>query len=177
MIKEITVHPKPTNNIAKIICLIAAFVAACGFVTSFLIDSYRGLVAAFALFTLVTAILIYTKYISPSYYYDVALDSEGTATFVVRQLIGKRQTTLCRVALFDVVSVEYESKEIRKKHLTPKETRKYSYVPTISPAYVCRVNVVNRYERAEILIEVSREFSELLQAYAAEARENYVEEE
>lgn len=177
MINELSVRPKPRNNYAKIAFLVAILISAIGFVTYFIMDRYRGIVGMFAFMMLVTAILFYTKYISPMFCYDITFDSENIPLFVVRQIIGKRQTTLCRFDLADIISVKYENKEQRRAHKTPKGVRKYVYAPTMFPPDVYRLTVKSRYENAEIIIEGTEELAELLRKYSNEARTLRVEEE
>ena len=170
MINELSVRPKPRNNNAKIAFLIAILVSGAGFVTYFVMDKYRSIVGMFAFMMLVTAILFYTKYISPVFCYDLTNDSEDNPLFVVRQIIGKRATTLCRLDLANIISVEYETKAQRKLHKTPTGTRKYVYAPTMFPPDIYRITAQSRYESSEIIIECSEEFAQLLRKYSEEAR-------
>lgn len=170
MIKEFSAHPKPQNKNSKIAFLIAILVSAIVFVTYFLIEKYKGVVGMFGLMTLTTGILIYTKYISPEFYYDITFDSEDNPLFVVRQIIGKRQTTLCRLDLADIVAVKYETAKERRAHKTEKGVRKYVYAPTMFPKETYRITVSGRYEKAEIIIEGTKEFADLLENYSKEAR-------
>ena len=177
MINEASLNPKPQNNNAKIAFLLAILISAIGFVTYFSIDRYRGIVGLFALFTLVTAILFYTKYISPEFHYDITHDSENTPIFVVRQIIGKRQTTLCRIDLSDIKEIRRVNKSERRAHKTPSGYRKYVYSPTLFPSEVFILTVIGRYERAEIIIEGDGGFVKLLEEGAAEARQALLSEE
>jgi hypothetical protein len=177
MIKEFSVHAKPRNNNAKIMFLILILIAGVGLVGSFFLEHYRGVVGVFALMILVTAILIYTKYISAVFYYDITFDYEETPIFVVRQVVGRRQTTLCRIGLADIQKIELEDKKAKSGHKTPKNVHKYSYAPTLFPKEVYRMYIHNRHETAEIVIEGTAEFADLLRAYAKEAKEAYMEEE
>ena len=177
MIKELTVHPKPQNNNAKIAFGIALGISFVGFAVYFMMDRFRGFVGMFALLTLVTAILFYTKYICPSFYYDITHDYENTPVFVVRQVIGKRQTTLSRIDLASITEVKRENKEERRAHKTPTDFRKYVYAPTLFPKTVYRITVRSRYEKAELIVECSEEFADYLVKCAAFARENYASEE
>lgn len=170
MITEFSVHPKPRNNNAKIAFLITFLISCAGFVTYFFMERFRGLVGLFSLMMLVTAILFYTKYISPVFYYDITFDSEGTPIFVVRKRVGKRETTLCRIDIADIVSVNHEMRAERRAHKTPSGMLKYVYAPTMFPSDVYRITVKGRYEKSEIIIEASEEFSELLRNYSEEAR-------
>ena len=76
----------------------------------------------------------------------------------------------------EIVKIEEDAKA-RGEHKTPYGFRKYSYLPTIDPQKSYRITSMSRYEKAEILIEASGEFINLLRAYSAEARDNYIEEE
>lgn len=171
MIKEFSIHARPTNKKATAafsICFFASFAVLA--VSSFL-PIYRGLVQLLGMGLLVAAILIYTKFLSPRYFYEIAYDSDGVPLFIVNQVIGKRMSTLCRVAFYEIVKVEGESAEERKSHKTPAGVRKYNYVPTLMPERTCRIYTSGRHERAEIVIEVSDEIASLLAEYAKEARE------
>ncbi len=175
MIKSFSARPKPSNNNAKIAFCIALGISAVGFLFYYLMERYRGIVGTAALFVLVTALLIYTKFISPSFAYDVFQDSSDVPLFVVRQIIGKRTTTLCRVELSDVISIKHETKEERRAHKTPNDYKKYVYAPTMSPAENYRITVVNKYEKAEIIIEISDELADLFRELVKEAREARME--
>ncbi len=176
MIKEFSVRPKPQNNVAKIVLLVALLVSGAGVATYLVIDKYKGIVGFCAMLVLVSAILIYTKYIAPMFYYDVMLDGGGTPLFVVRQVVGKRQSTLCRIELADIVSVTHETGEERRKHKTPKGVRRYNYAPTMLPKEVWRIEAKGKYESSEIIIEGTPEFAALLIEYSNEAREMSIEE-
>ena len=170
MINNFSVHPKPQNNNAKIACLIMTSISVLGFIVYFMMESYRGFVGLFALFCLVTAILIYTKFISPEFYYDIIVQEGDEPIFVVRQVIGKRSSTLCRIALADIVSVTGEDKRARREHKTDRDTRRYIYAPTLFPKYTYRITVRSRYEKAEIVIECSEAFSQMLLEAVGEAK-------
>ncbi len=171
MIREFSIKPKPTNGKARaafILCTVGSFALI---TISTVIPLYKGLVSLAGVVLLTLALVLYTKYIAPAYFYDIMLDSEGTPLFVVRQQTGKRYTTLCRIALHEIVKIEKQSKKQRREHKTPYEMKKYSYLPTLDPDEVYRITTSGRYERAEILIESSDGFAELLISYSAEARD------
>lgn len=171
MISEFSVRAKPKNKNAHIAFIALLLASALGFTVYFIMDRYKGVVGLFALMILTLAILVYTKFISPAFYYDIAIDSEGVPMFVVRQIIGKRQTTLCRLDLADIDSVEHETKKERSHHKTPRGVRKYIYAPTMFPKEIYRVKAKTRYESAEIIIEGSEAFASTLRDYAREAKE------
>ena len=168
--KELSVRAIPQNKNAKVAFLISFLLSALGFVTYGIVDRYKGIVGLVALMLLVTAILFYTKYISPVFFYDLTLDGDDNSVFVVRRVVGKRQSTFCRVDLADVVSVEHEEREEYKRHKTPAGLLKYVYAPSLFPKEIYRITVKGRYEKAEIIIEASEEFAEAIKEFASEAR-------
>ncbi len=177
MIREFSASPKPSNNKARIAAYVLLCVALFVFFVSMSIPHYRGVVSLFATVLLIAGIFIFTKYISPVYYYDIMMDSEGTPLFVVRALNGKRETTLCRIGLAEIIKVEREDRAARRAHKTPKTHMKYSYLPTLDPDVTYRLTTASRYERAEIIIEASEEFAHLLTVYSVEARDMIAAEE
>ena len=177
MIREFSTVAKPTNKKAHMAFAALASIAIALILTSMLIDVYRGIVSLLGVAAFAAALIIYSRYVSSLYYYDITFDSEGTALFVVRQLIGKRETTLCRIALYEIKKIESESPKQAREHRTPMGFKKYSYLPTLMPDLSYRITSVSRYEKSEIIIEASEEYINLLRAYAAEARDNYIEEE
>ncbi len=174
MINEFSAHAKPSNNKAKLAFLILLLIASLG-MTAYLVMSVlkiqkAGLVGALSVVFIIAAVVIYTKYVSPNFYYDITFDSEKTALFVVRQKIGKRETTLLAVALHEISDIKKETKEERKGHKTPYGTKRYVYFPTLLPDETYRIYTRSRYEVSEILIEASDEFSQMLRGYVAEAK-------
>ena len=177
MIRELSVRPVPTNKNAKAFFLGSLFLALVSLVAYFSVDKYRGIVGLFIIVFLTAGILVYTKYISAQYYYDVTFDSNGAPVFVVRQVTGKRQTTLCRVDLYAIRSVTLLEGENKKQHKAPDKAVRYVYTPTLFPSSVYLIYVKSSYEHAELMIECSEEFASLLMSYADEARAQRVDDE
>ena len=177
MIREFSVKPKPTNGKARYAFVFSAAGAFAMIMLSTFIPLYKGIVSLVGIGLLSVALLVYTKYVAPIYYYDITFDGNGEALFVVRQQTGKRQTTLCRIALREIVKIEKESRAQRREHKTPYEMKKYSYLPTLDPDVTYRITTSGRYERAEILIESSDGFADLLSSYSAEAKNSYGEDD
>ena len=170
MIREFSVRPKPSNNRARIIFSLSMSLALALILLSTFIPMYQGIVSLLGVASLTIGLMIYTKYISPIYFYDITFDSSSTPILVVRQQIGKRYTTLCRISLAEIVKVEKENRKQRHEHKTAAGVIKYIYMPTLDPAESYRITTSGRHERAEILIESSDGFAELLKSYSAEAR-------
>ena len=170
MIREFSSKAKPSNNKANLALGALFTLAALSLLCAMLMERYGGLVELLTVALIVAAVVIYTKYVAAVYYYEVTFDYAGTPVFVVRQLTGKRETTLARLGIAEIISVTSESREERGKHNTPHGTRKYTYVPTLSPEQTLRITYESPYERAELIIEAPAEFGELLLSYAEEAR-------
>ncbi len=171
MIKDFYAHAKPSNNNAKNVFVGLLGAAAMIMVAYFTSPLYKGIIGLFAVAAICAAVLIYTKYIGVEYYYDITTDSAGAPVFVVRQIIGKRQTTLCRVDLHNIVKTESLAREEKSKRKRAAGYKKYVYLPTLSPENSLLITLNAPEERAEIFIEAPREFGDLLLSYAREARE------
>ena len=168
--REISTKVKPSNDKARRLATALFLIGMAVFLISMAIEAYSGIVSTAALVILVFAIMIHTKYIAPVYYYDLTRDYDGNAVFVVRQITGKRESTLCRIDLSGLRSVEREDSATRREHKTPSGYVKYNYSPTLMPEVLYRITYICPYERAEILIEASDEYAETLRALAEEAR-------
>ena len=152
-------------------------ISAVLFGVSAAIPVYKGAVGTAGLISLVTAILMYTKYLSVTFYYDVLVAGLDEPLFVVRQLVGKREVTLARVALADIVDIKRETKEERRAHKRSNTTALYIYAPTLSPEVSYRMLVRSYSERSEIILEGSDEFFEKLKELSREARAMRTEED
>ena len=177
MIGEFSARVKSSNNKARVAFFLLLSLSTAVFVAYFISPLYKGIIGLFGIALITAAVLIFTKYVSAEYYYDITRDADGTPVFVVRQLTGKRQSTLCRIGLSDIVGAKMENAAERRAHKTPVGYRKYVYLPTLMPSITCRLTVSNRYERAEIIIEVGEDFKNLLLSYSAEARANFADDE
>ena len=175
--QEFSVKLTPSNNKARIAFIALLTGSFLLFVISTLLPLYRGLVSLGGMVCLVAALTLYTKYISPVYYYDFTDDGYGTRLFVVRQMTGKRQSTLCRISFGEIKNVERETPQIRRSHKTPSGYRKYSYLPTLDPELSYRLTIENSYEKAEILIEVTDELAAEIEKYSKMAKTSFYEEE
>ena len=170
MINELTTSPKPQNKSARNVCLgcFAAFIAVAVLYTY--VDKYKGIVGLVAIGILTAGIFIYTKYISSKYYYDITYDSDGTPILVIRQLMGRRYTTLLRTSLSEIREVVRESREESAKKKVDSRTAIYRYAPTLIPDFTYRLTVKNYHEQYDVIIEGNDEFADLLRSYSEEAR-------
>ena len=173
MITPQSARLKATNNKAKSVTFISLIAATVLTAVYMAIPAYKGIVGMVLITAIVVAVFVYTKYLAPIYFYDIGFDGYGVPVFIVREMTGRRQSTFARVSLADITEIKRESAEERKKHKPPQGYRSYIYSPTLDPDVTYRLTVVNRYEKAEIVIEVSEEYAAMLWAYAEEARANY----
>lgn len=171
MIKEFSTQPKAQNNKARIVMTVCFLIAAVAFVTMVMASRYRGVIGLVSIGAIITGILMYTKYISVKFFYDVLVDGYDEPLLVVRQLVGKRNVTLARIYLADVTDIKHETAQQRRAHKKDKRVRLYVFGPTLSPSESYRVYTKSHLETSEILLEGSAEFFDLLRGYVAEAKE------
>ena len=160
----------PTNNKARKLTYVLFGLVIVALLAYMLADQYKGLIGLCALALTCAAIFFYTKYVSPVYYYDLTDDSNGVWVFVVRQVVGKRTTTLCRISLHEITSITRESSEERRAHKAPYGTRTYVYLPTLAPTVTWRIATRSPHENAEIVIEAPDEYADFLETYIAQAK-------
>ena len=150
---EMSTRVQPSNNYARLIFSLFTAGGICLALVSTLVPMYKGVVALLGAVLLVVGVTVYSKYLASVYYYDITKDVNGTPIFVVRQVMGKRESTLCRVNIADIVSAEHETASQRRKHKTPLGYLKYVYTPTLAPKETSRLTLNGKYENAEIVIE------------------------
>lgn len=170
MIREFAVRPMPKNKKARTLFFILLSAAAATVIASYFLTSYKGIVQLGSLILLVSAVVIYTRYLGSVYSYEVTYDSDETPIFVVCQLSGKRRTSLCRVDLADIVEISLLSAEAYRAYKTEPGMKRYNYTPTLFPEEVYLMKVRSRTERADVFLELSAECRDTLLAYAATAR-------
>ncbi len=175
MINEFSTSPKPQNKNAHIACAVAMAAFAALTAAYMLMDKYRGVVGLAAITALTAGIYIYTKYMSAKYHYDITNSTEGQALLVVRRSVGKRDTTLYMTPLYRIQAVEMQTRGAAKKH-DPAFARHY-FTPTFMPLTTCLITVKSRLESAELVIECSEDFANILSRYAAEERDREALEE
>ena len=171
MISELSVSPRPANKSATVTFGALLFSAAIATVLYLTAERFRGVIGLLTIAFITAAVLIYTRYIAVKYYYDVTFDTSSQAVFTVRQLIGKRVSTLCCIRLSSITKLAYEKREERKRHKIPYGVKKYNYTPTLIPEDTIRIYSQTRIEKAEIVIEGSYELLSRLESFAREARE------
>ncbi len=170
MTRDFSVTPKPQNKNAQRLMGLFFLIAIISLAVAIFVDRYKGVIGLVTLGSLITAILVYTKYVAVVFHYDVICEGEYEPLFVVRQTVGKRNVTLCRVAFADFVKIEKESAAERRAHKTSSHVKKYVYAPSLAPAVSYRITVANERERSEIIIEGTDELSETLMNISAEAK-------
>ena len=180
MISPFTINPKPENNKAKVAVAILGTLGGIIFLVSMQIPRYQGVVSLLAMMFIVAALTISVKYILSEFTYEIT-ESDGEWLFVVGQRSGKRYTTLCRVGLASVRSIEKKRRGEKTddtgfiaKLMTPAFCRydyqRYFYLPTMMPDSYYVMTVENRHEKAKIALQLTDGMADLLRTYAEEAR-------
>ena len=169
MIQELSVRPIPKNQNARYVFFALLGAAAVTVLVSYFLSSYKGVIQLASLILLAAAVLIYTRYIGCSYFYEVAFANE-TPIFIVLQLSGKRRTALCRVNLSDIVDIKTLTGAEYRAYKPEVGMKRYNYTPTLGPSEVHLMQVRSRMEKADVFLEISEEFRALLLSYADEAR-------
>lgn len=170
MIHDLTVRVKPQNKNAHTLCIALLALAAAGFVTSFLVSLYCGIIQLFAAVLIVAALTVYSRYLGSKYSYEIFTDGgEGEPLFIVRQETGKRISILCRVSLAGISEVTPLSMKEAKSRSVASGAHRYLYTSTLFPSRVYYVKVRTRHEKADLVLEGSDEFFDYLKNAAAEA--------
>ena len=177
MTPEISVHARPTNNKARI-AVCACFISALIILTvSALVDKYKGVLGFIMLIALTSAIFIYVKFLATKYIYDLTTSQEGAPILIARSITGKRESTLMRIELAQVILVErLEGDEIHS-YRTEAGVLKYVYSPTLMPEALTLIKMRAAYQKADILIEAPKEFEALIKDTAEKARELFALED
>lgn len=170
MIKDFSVTPKPKNKNSVILMCAFFVLALISLIVTFFLDKYKGVVGMVTFLSLITAILVYTKYVAVVFHYDIIGEGVDEPLFVVRQTVGRRNVTLCRIALADIISINKESAKERREHKSERGVTRYVYAPTLAPDESFRIKVFSRREKAEIIVELTEPFAEMLMTLAAEAK-------
>ena len=170
MIREFAVRPTPKNQNARTLFFGLLGAAAIAIISSYILNSYKGIVQLGGLILLVAAVMIYTRYVGSVYSYEVALDSEGTPIFIVCQLSGKRRTALCRVDLADIVAIQTLTAAEYRTYKPEAGMKRYNYTPTLNPPEVHLMQVRSYREKADVFVELSEEYRALLLSFVEEAR-------
>ena len=178
MINEFTLKPKAQNKNALylfITFLIGSVSAVALYIVFMKIGKYHGLVGLGAMVFIIASIFMYTRYIAAQYYYDVTVVND-TPLFIVRHKLGKRETTMCRIPLSGIVSVEPQTKAERKSHKTPSGLAVFNYCPSVSPELTYLITSRSRYDKAEITVEANEEFRRALLEAVEVAKSIYPDE-
>ena len=167
---DIIIHAKASNNYAKTLCIAFLLSAGVIYVLSLYLPRFVGIVQLLAMALLTAGLVFYTRYLAPKHAYEITEDGDGTPIFSVRQTIGRRMSSLSMIALSDVISVTRLDRSGQKADKAPKDYKRYVYTPTFLPEVVTRLEVISRYEKAYIYIEVSEEFTAFLSEQVESAR-------
>ena len=192
---EIIVKPKPQNEKGKRVFLIALIACALTFILSLILPKYAGIVQLVSLILLCISLYFYNRYVGTVYTYELMRDESGDAHFIVRQEVGKRSTTHCRMSLANLRAARRMTKEEIREYKRRRTSRTpsadassnvptpepnvgvYYYGPTFQPESLCLLSFRGRVERADIFIECSDELLAHLLSLSSDMRALSSEEE
>ena len=177
MVKEFFIHARPSNKKASTVVRGAIISAALCLIACFFINRYQGVVSTAAVIFAAVAILFYTKYVTAEYIYELVNDSEGVALFVVRTRTGRRETTMLRLPLYAIASIERVSGEEMQKTRTDPSYPRHNYCPTFRPESAVLLRFRSRFDSADVYIEVSDELVSHLLSLAESEREQVAPDE
>ena len=165
---------RPVLNKKPAVTMLFGFLAVSALlvVASVISPYYKGVISLFAVFGLCASVLVYTKYIVCEYAYVVAYDNGDNPVFIITRRTGKSVTTLCHILLSEITDIEKETREQRRKHVTPNGMKKYNFAPNLFPADTYRIKAKSRYNSAEFVIEGNDEMAARLLEYSALARQH-----
>ena len=170
MIPDMKFRPKAADEKGKRVFLLTLLLALATFLCSLLLDSYQGIVQLVALVLITVSLYIYNRYVATSYEYEITTDNDGTPVFVVLAYQGKRTSTLCRIALWDVTSVTRYSPDELKAIGRDKEVGIHKYTPSFDPHTITVISVRSTYEKSDLWIESSEEFDSYFLSLVSEAK-------
>ena len=177
MIPDMRFRPKGSNAKGKRVFLCTLAVALAIFLFSLLMTNYQGVVQLLAIAILTVSLYYYNRYVATVYEYEITTDNDGAPVFVVCAYQGKRTSTLCRIALWDVREVIRLSQEELKKRPEDKTVSIHKYTPTLSPQTVTVISVRSEFEKSDLWIESSEEFDNYFLSLVAQAKEMRPEDE
>ena len=151
---------------------VAAFVTV---IISVMVDRFAGVIGLCGFSLLVTAIVVYTKYVAVEFFYDLLCEGYDEPLLVVRQTVGRRSVTLCRIELSAIESITKESREERKAKSRDPQNKalRYTYMPTLDPQSSCRLVIKRDGMESHIMLEFTDEMLALFSSYVEEAKKLY----
>ena len=171
MICDMKFHPKAQNAKGKRVFLITLLLALALFLSSLLFTSYQGVIQLVALVLLTIALYFYNRYVTTSFVYEITTDADGAPVFVVSSYQGKRVSTLCRIALWDVTGVVRYTREELAKREKSKEVSTHKFTPTMSPEIITVISVRSTYEKCDLWLETAEDFDAYFLSVVKEAKE------
>ena len=170
MIPDMRFRPKTSDTKGKRIFLCTLLLALAIFLVSLLLEAYQGVVQIVALVLITVSLYFYNRYIATEYEYEITTDNDGAPVFVVVAYQGKRTSTMCRIALWDVTEVKRYTPDALKARPQDKEVSIHKFTPSFSPDTVTVISVRSTYEKSELYIESSEEFDSYFLSIVAEAK-------
>lgn len=168
-----------TPNSSKLREKITVAVAGILAIALYLVSALPGTTFAWAfqlgaVLCLTLAVLVTARFLLRRFVYSVEPSDRGSGTdFVIRELYGKRVTTVCRIALEEIRRVEPWTKESRS-HLASEKNGKrfYRYVAELSSRDTVLIQAEESGEECFLLISADAQLSAILSSSGTTDRIN-----
>ncbi len=170
MISDMKFRPTGQNQKGKRIFLIVLLLSAATFAVSLFLEAYQGVVQLVSLVGLTVALYFYNRYLATSYEYEITKDRKGTPVFVVSAYSGKRVSTMCCIALWDIHEIRHLSRDEYRADKRPADVQKHTFLQTFSPEFITKISVRERGQKIELIIEANEAFEEYLSTIVSEAK-------
>ncbi len=172
--------PKPQNKKAALLVSLTAALGLLSIIGSMTGWGRQSLWQSAALLFICAALFFWLRYLSIKYVYTIT-DAYGAPMLIVTSIQGKRISTLCRMDLYRLSSIErIEDAESEEGKAALARFRsaaaKYSYMMTIAPK---RLQILYGQEAGQsfaIRIEADEDFLSALSQMAAEGKRKKEEE-
>ena len=167
---DFSVRPKAQNNHAKVLMWAGYIVGLISAIASCFMGTYSRYTVILAAVAFILGIVVHTKYVAVELYYDVMIQDVEEPMFVVRYKTGKRVSTMCNIAIADIVSVTAETSAERRDHKKERDVGLYNFAPTLFPEKTYRMCVRSVHGKNDLILEGSEEFFQKITELAEEAR-------
>ena len=162
MKKLYELEPKLKKTREKIIMSVCLLLSSlCYGVSGFLL--YPALYQFFAVALLSMSVLVIVRYLLRNYVYAIHGDENGVPhEFVVVEIMGKKQTVVCRISLSDVVN--FIPCAVFLKSGMGRGQEIYRYVSELFPEHAYFAEVLQGEKRFFVEIYADRELSDLIKS-------------
>ena len=170
-ITEFTYRPVSDKRRALPLFFTLLFASAVLVAVSTFIPKYKGVVSLGAMLLLCATVLVFTRYYIAEFIYSVAVSNDGDALLVITRITGKRESAMCTLPVYSILSVEYKSGDAAKSYKLDPVSKKYNFVPDFKPESFYVIFAKDKGILSEIMIYGTPELAQRLKEYSLIERE------